>query len=111
MLKAPKTKRLKLEYDELLSSFALNFNLRRYTAAADEDDAGAESVLAHPARQVQALLRRAVQSWVKEMMPAELCHDSFHQHSYPSRHSRYSCHSCHSRHSCHTSRRGFPCGG
>ena len=28
--KAPGTKRLKLEYDELLSSFAFNFNLRRY---------------------------------------------------------------------------------
>ena len=32
MLKAPKTKRLKLTYDKLLSSFAFNFNLRRYTA-------------------------------------------------------------------------------
>ena len=31
MLKAPGTKRLKLTYDELLSSFAFNFNLRRYT--------------------------------------------------------------------------------
>ena len=30
-LKAPITKRLKLKYDELLSSFAFNFNLRRYT--------------------------------------------------------------------------------
>ena len=30
-LKAPGTKRLKLKYDELLSSFAFNFNLRRYT--------------------------------------------------------------------------------
>jgi hypothetical protein len=29
-LKAPGTKRLKLEYDELLSSFAFKFNLRRY---------------------------------------------------------------------------------
>ena len=27
---APGTKRLKLKYDELLSSFACNFNLRRY---------------------------------------------------------------------------------
>ena len=31
MLKPPKTKRLKLKYDELLSNFAFNFNLRRYT--------------------------------------------------------------------------------
>jgi len=29
-LKAPRTKRLKLEYDKLLSSFAFNFNVRRY---------------------------------------------------------------------------------
>ena len=32
-LKAPGTKRLKLIYDELLSSFAFKFNLRRYTTA------------------------------------------------------------------------------
>jgi len=30
-LKAPGTKRLKLEHDKLLSNFAFNFNLRRYT--------------------------------------------------------------------------------
>ena len=30
-LKPPGTKRLKLKYDELLSNFAFNFNLRRYT--------------------------------------------------------------------------------
>ena len=30
-LKAPGTKRLKLEYDGLLSNFAFKFNLRRYT--------------------------------------------------------------------------------
>ena len=30
MLKAPEIKRLKLEYDKLLSSFAFNFNLRRF---------------------------------------------------------------------------------
>jgi hypothetical protein len=30
-LKAPDTKRVKLTYDELLSSFAFHFNLRRYT--------------------------------------------------------------------------------
>jgi len=32
-LQAPGTKRLKLEFDELLSNFAFNFNLRRYTKA------------------------------------------------------------------------------
>jgi len=31
MLKAPGTKRLKLANDKLLSTFAFNFNLRRYT--------------------------------------------------------------------------------
>ena len=31
-LKVPGAKRLNLKYDELLSSFAFNFNLRRYTA-------------------------------------------------------------------------------
>ena len=30
-LKAPGTKRLRLKYDGPLSSFAFNFNLRRYT--------------------------------------------------------------------------------
>jgi len=30
-LKAPKSERLKLTCDELLSTFAFNFNLRRYT--------------------------------------------------------------------------------
>jgi hypothetical protein len=34
MLTAPETKRLKLKNDGLVSSFALNFNLRRYTQAA-----------------------------------------------------------------------------
>ena len=33
---APGSKRLKLRYDELLSSFAFNFNLRRYTEAKTE---------------------------------------------------------------------------
>jgi len=33
-LKAPGTKCLKLKYDELLSSFASNFNLRQYTVAS-----------------------------------------------------------------------------
>ena len=32
-LKAPEPKRLKLRYDTLLSNFAFNFNLRRYTEA------------------------------------------------------------------------------
>jgi hypothetical protein len=39
VLKAPGTKRLKLECDKLLSSFAFKFNLRRYskgTATAEE---------------------------------------------------------------------------
>ena len=34
-LKAPGSKRLKLKYDELLSSFGFNFNLRHYTLGAD----------------------------------------------------------------------------
>ena len=33
-LKVPGTKRLNLKYDELLSSFAFNFNLRRYIKAS-----------------------------------------------------------------------------
>jgi hypothetical protein len=33
-LKASGTKRLKVEYDELLSGLALNFNLRRYSREA-----------------------------------------------------------------------------
>ena len=35
-LKAPGPKRLKVEYVELLSSFALKFNLRRYTEGGNE---------------------------------------------------------------------------
>jgi hypothetical protein len=35
MLKAPGTKLLKLEYDELLSSFAFKFSLRRYMKGGD----------------------------------------------------------------------------
>ena len=34
MSKPPGTKRLKLKCDELLSSFAFNFNLRRYNTGA-----------------------------------------------------------------------------
>ena len=34
-LKAPGTKLLKLKYDNLLSNFAFNFNLRRYNKNAD----------------------------------------------------------------------------
>jgi hypothetical protein len=33
VLKAPVTKHLKLKYDEMLSSCAFKFNLRRYTKA------------------------------------------------------------------------------
>ena len=36
MLKAPGTKRLKLTYDKLLSSFGSKFNLRRYTKVVGE---------------------------------------------------------------------------
>jgi hypothetical protein len=35
-LKAPGTKRLKLEYDELLSMFGFKFDLRRYTKESGE---------------------------------------------------------------------------
>ena len=36
-MKAPGTKRLKLEYDELLADFAFNFILRRYTVVLEVD--------------------------------------------------------------------------
>jgi hypothetical protein len=36
-LTAPGTKRLNLEFDELLSSFAFKFSLRRYTLAKHTD--------------------------------------------------------------------------
>ena len=38
MLKAPRSKRLKLRYDELLSGFAFKFNLRRYTLGVHTGD-------------------------------------------------------------------------
>ena len=37
-LKAPGTKRLKLDYDMALSSIAFNFNVRRYSKARDGGD-------------------------------------------------------------------------
>ena len=37
-LKAPGIKRLKLEYGELLSSFAFKYNLRWYTVVGDNRD-------------------------------------------------------------------------
>jgi len=40
-LKASGNKRLKLKYDELLSNFAFNFNLRRFTTAAAARGGGA----------------------------------------------------------------------
>jgi hypothetical protein len=39
-MKAPGTKRLKLECDDLLSNFALNFNLRRYSSVRCETNVG-----------------------------------------------------------------------
>jgi hypothetical protein len=38
MLKAPGTKRLKLNYDELLTNVAFNIRLRRYTRGGDLSD-------------------------------------------------------------------------
>jgi hypothetical protein len=35
-LKAPEIKRLRLKHDNLLSRFASNFNLRRYTMMAED---------------------------------------------------------------------------
>jgi hypothetical protein len=37
-LKAPGSKRLKLQYGRLLSSFAFKFNLRRYSLSQYEDE-------------------------------------------------------------------------
>jgi hypothetical protein len=37
-LKAPGTERLKLKYEELLSSFAFNFNMRCYSLTLKYDD-------------------------------------------------------------------------
>jgi hypothetical protein len=39
-LKVPGTKRLKLDYDQPLSNFAVTFNLRHYTVAADDSFLG-----------------------------------------------------------------------
>jgi hypothetical protein len=46
-LKPPGSKRLKLDYDELLSNFGFNFNLRRYIVAAT---LMSSSVAGQPAR-------------------------------------------------------------
>ena len=47
-LKAPGAKRLKLKYDEVLSNFAFNFNLRRYTTYDDQDSSVVSKVLHCP---------------------------------------------------------------
>ena len=39
-LKAPGTRRLKLQYDELLSTFAFKFDLRRYTKGSGDKEKG-----------------------------------------------------------------------
>ena len=44
-LKAPGTKRLKLNYDAPLSSFAVKFNLRRYIVLQDAAKVGVYRVL------------------------------------------------------------------
>jgi hypothetical protein len=44
MLKAPGTKRLKLNCDELFSSFAFNFNLSHYSAAQSAAQQSMETV-------------------------------------------------------------------
>jgi hypothetical protein len=41
-LKTPGTKRLKPEYEELISNFAFKFNLRRYTEAGESEVGRAE---------------------------------------------------------------------
>jgi hypothetical protein len=43
-LKAPKSKRLKLKYDELLSNVASKFNLRRFTKVAAARSAAADAM-------------------------------------------------------------------
>jgi len=53
VLKAPGTKRLKLKYDKLLSSFAFNFNLRRYSKGRGKHGGSAPDLAA------EALLRAA----------------------------------------------------
>jgi hypothetical protein len=42
-LKAPGTNRLELQYNEVLSSFAFNFNLRRYTTGGPSATAPARA--------------------------------------------------------------------
>jgi hypothetical protein len=44
-LKAPGSKRLKLKYNKLLSSFAFKFNLHRYTKVATQFNQDAAAVL------------------------------------------------------------------
>ena len=51
-LKAPGTKRLKLKYDKLLSSFAFKFSLRRCSAARYYESHAVAAV--HAARDLQA---------------------------------------------------------
>jgi hypothetical protein len=58
-LKAPGTKRLKLRYDHLLSIFAFNFNVRRYTTACREDAAAANAERAQVRAASAAVASRA----------------------------------------------------
>ena len=62
-LKAPGTKRLKLKYDKLLSSFAFNFNLRRYYTCASDSDCFAQFPCHGKAVQVDPVKTRVESAW------------------------------------------------
>ena len=58
-LKAPGTKRLKLDFDELLSTFAFNFNLRRFIEAEVDvfyDDGNVQLELHGKAVQIEPMI-------------------------------------------------------
>jgi len=70
MLKAPGTKRLKLKYHKLLSSFAFEFNLRRYSTATSTSSCTATSRRArwgrrHAATRVEARVKTRVETCVE----------------------------------------------
>ena len=76
-LKAPGTKRLKLKYDNLLSSFAFKFSLRRYTQArAEAEVAAAASAEAASRREARLTEQRGEAVHVTPIKPKSKVHKS-----------------------------------
>jgi len=78
-LKAPGSKRSKLKDDKLLSNFALNFNLRRYTMAMCQDTDYAVRICM--CNQLAAISRAVGPDAAEKVRPARYCPPR-HRHAF-----------------------------